>query len=116
MKNLIILIIMCIGLVACNEDDFKIPKTVSGQDETVTIDENSVFNLTISGRNNTITVVDDNQINYLFVSGHNNIINIGKNVTIKSFYISGSDNTVHIPTESGITFDDDGSGNQLIEQ
>jgi hypothetical protein len=116
MRILWMMLCICFTLTACNEKDWEQPVEVSGISETVTIDRTDVYNLTISGMNNSVTVGKDNKINNLSITGFNNILTIGKNTTVKNFKISGADNTVYVPLGSGITFEDTGLGNHLIEQ
>lgn len=89
---------------------------ISSLGSTVTVIESSLFNLTVSGLNNTVMVASGNKINEFSLSGLNNLITIEDGVTISSFTASGSDNTVIVPDGSGITFTDTGLNNTLIEQ
>jgi len=107
---------ICLVLTACDAKDWEKPVEVKGLGETVTIDRTDVYNLTISGMNNTVTVAENNRIHNLFVTGYNNILTIQTNTTVDSFKVTGADNTIYVPAGSGITFEDSGVGNQLIEQ
>ena len=110
------MVILCLVCTACNEKDWERPVEVAGVGETTTIDRSDVYNLTISGLDNTVTVGEGNEINNLTITGYNNLLTIGRDTTVKRFSVTGADNTVYVPAGSGITFDDSGSGNQLIEQ
>lgn len=116
MKMHWLVLMICFTVIGCDDSDWEEPVTVSGIDQTVTINRGDVYNLKISGINNNVHVSENNKINRLEITGYSNLITIGKNTTIESFDISGSDNTVYVPEDSGISFDDSGSGNQLIEQ
>jgi len=89
---------------------------VSSLGSTTTIDKNVVYDLEISGMNNTITIADNNNIDNLDISGLNNILTIGTGVNINAFNINGADNTVYAPIGSNISFTDTGVGNSLIYQ
>ena len=116
MRSYWVMIVICFMLTACEEKDWEKPVEVKGMGETVTIDRTDVYNLTVSGMNNTVTVGEYNQIHNLFVTGYNNILTIQMYTTVDSFRVSGADNTIYVPAGSGITFIDTGFGNQLIEQ
>lgn len=111
-----VIIMISVMFTACDQNDWEKPVEVSGLGETVTIDRTDVYNLTISGINNTVTVDEDNQINNLYITGYNNILSIGQNTSVDDFRVSGADNTVYVPLGSGISFSDTGFGNVLIEQ
>lgn len=116
MNKIFFIFFIFITLIACKDADLKLPITVSGIGDTITIDENEEYNLSVSGFNNTITIGENNKINNLHISGYNNLIKINKFTTINTFYVSGYDNTIYVPIGSKITFDNSGSGNQLIEK
>ncbi len=114
-KSLLTIVLCCITISSCDNasDD---GTTISGIEETVTINETGQYNLTISGINNTVTVKTDNTINKLIISGINNLLKIEGNTTVKVFEVSGSDNTLYVPNGSGISITDSGAGNSVIEQ
>ena len=116
MKNYWVILVMSIVFSACDQNDWEKPIEVTGLGETVTIDRTDIYNLTISGMNNTVTVAEDNQINNLSITGYNNILTIRQNTSVDDFRVSGADNTVYVPLGSGISFSDTGFGNVLIEQ
>ena len=116
MRRFWLILVICFIVIGCEDKDWEEPITVSGVDKTETIDNDDVYNLTISGMNNNVYVSENNRIKNLHISGHNNVVTIGKNTTIETFTISGFDNTVNVPEGSDITFDDSGYDNQLIEQ
>ena len=111
-----VIIAMSFIFSACDQNDWERPVEVTGLGETVTIDRSDVYNLTISGLNNSVTVAENNRINHLFITGYNNILTIRGNTSVDDFRISGADNTVYVPLGSGISFEDTGVGNVLIEQ
>jgi hypothetical protein len=116
MKHYVLIMMLSLVMVACNEKDWQQPVEVSGIGETTTIDRDDEYNLAISGLNNTVSVAQDNRIHNLTISGYNNELTIGANTSVDSFWVTGSDNTVYVPAGSGITFEDTGYGNELIEQ
>lgn len=90
--------------------------TVSDSDTTQVIDENEIFNLTISGSNNNVTIRSGNSIENLLLSGSSNILTIETDTTVADFQVAGDDNTIYVPVGSGISFAESGAGNTLIEQ
>lgn len=103
-------------LLACDEKDWERPVSVEGIGETVSIDRTEVYNLSITGINNTVTVLENNRINNLTITGFNNLLTIRNNTSVKRFTMTGADNTVYIPAGSGISVEDTGLGNEVIAQ
>lgn len=90
---------------------------VSGLSSTAKINESSIFNLDISGTDNTVTIVSGNQVNDINIKGLNNKITIETNVTVNNIYVEGSGNTVIVPIGSGIGLSSSsGLNNKIIEQ
>ncbi len=120
---LIVLPLFVLSLIsACSSssnsgDDSTIPEVdISSLGSTTTIARSELFDLIVSGQNNTVTVAAGNEINDFKMPGLNNMVIIESGVSINNFSVSGMDNTVVVPKGSGISFADTGLGNMLIEQ
>jgi len=87
---------------------------LSGVDTTVSVNENEVFNISIDGIGNVITISSGSKIKNLEVTGNENQIFILENTTIETLTLVGIDNTVFIPLGSQISISSDsGIGNEL---
>ena len=106
-------------MFACDDDIIDLNTkqiSVTGSDTETTIDESEEYNLSITGSNNIVTIKNNNIVKRLKLSGRNNLLTIGDNTSVEDFDVSGSDNTIYVPVNSGISFSNQGVGNQLIEQ
>jgi hypothetical protein len=122
MKNIFLVILTTLLMIGCggggSGDSTPTIETVtvSGVGTTITIDRNDTYNLELSGVGVTLTIATNNTLNKINVSGVNSIIDIKQGVTVKGFDLTGSGNTVYIVKGSGISVNNTGVGNTVIEQ
>ncbi len=93
--------------------------SLSSTGTTVSYNEPSSFDLSITGTNNTITIQKLNTIHVLNISGSNNIITFSGSNIVTTFNISGSDNTFYVSKLLGnsVSFTNNtGAGNSIIYQ
>ncbi len=111
--NKIILIVACLFLAGCVEDVKVIE--VSSTSETKVIDEPELFDLEISGLNNTITILENNKVRNIDMNGLKNRVVVKDNTTVESFYLGGTAHTITVPKKSGITFSGRPDLHEIIE-
>ncbi len=102
MNKITLMIVTSLFLTGC-VDDIKVIE-VNSTSETKIIDESELFDLEISGINNSITILENNKVRNIDMNGLKNSVVIEENTTVESFYLGGTSQTVTIPKSSGITF------------
>ncbi len=112
-KKTILAVVACLFISGCLEEVKVIE--INSTSTTRTIDESELFDLEISGINNTITIMESNKVRNIDMSGLTNSVIVKDNTTIESFYLGGTDHTVTIPKSSEITFSGRPDLHEIIE-
>ena len=128
MKTIFIILTFALSLIACSSGNSDGSGTVQTDDKVKGIfivgsgtnhwiDENVIYDLTVTGSNDIVLIKGNNELRKLAIVGSNNMFTISDNVTIEQINATGSDNTLSVPVGSGFAFHSNtGSGNQIIEQ
>ena len=107
-------------LSACGGDDSRLGSAdtfveISDSGVTRVIDQSTLYDLSISGSGNTVSIAGNNRLNQFTISGSNNIVTVLPGTTIAALTFSGADNTVNAPAGSIATKTDNGQGNSVID-
>ncbi len=107
-------------LSACGGDNNRLSNadtSVEISDSSVTrvIDQSTLYDLSISGSGNTVSIAGNNRLNQFTISGSNNIVTVLPGTTIAALTFSGNDNTVNAPAGSIATKTDNGGSNSVID-
>ena len=107
-------------LSACGGDSNRLGSAdtsvkISDSGVTKVIDQATLYDLSISGSRNTVSIAGNNRLNQFTISGSNNIVTVLPGTTISTLTFSGNDNTVNAPAGSISTKTDNGKGNSVID-
>jgi hypothetical protein len=113
--------LLLLSLVACgggvgevNDDGSLV--TVDGVDITTAVDKTNLYDITINGTKDDVTIAPKNTVLTMTISGTNNDVVISPNATVNNIVLNGVDNTLHLPVGYYPTISQSGTGNSVVHQ